>query len=591
MLKKVANPGTAPVDQLMPINAPVGDPDAMPVIPPDLQDVQALIETREALLRVPALHNLRDANFDGTDPEGDLIGLVELMLHAHFDDGHPLGTALAPRETALMSLARHLSPTGAEALRRSLDPTAPPNGFGTHLKEEDRWHLDGAVWYQDAKACLARGEHAQAAICFEAAAKRFAHVPGKETWVAHLHRHAGDAHAQADNRVAAVVGFIAASKLELAYALALTARVPPQPSDAAAALDAVTRATCDLAVAAAFYRALELPKLALVVGAVSASAFVDLGLCPQAAALLDEISDIWADVAKIQCQANQFTLAEAAVEQAVRAAHSAALAHWVTPDHPAAGHSLVKVCDYEAAAELFRLEGDHGSAGLCYLAIGQHCEAAVAAHRGAARPEQADAEAQRALAFYALARSELAKASEDPVNAPRYAEAAAMLFTIEGDHGSAGLCYLEIGQRCEAAVAAHRGAGRPEQAGAEARRALAFYALARSELAKASEDPVNAPRYAEAAAELFTIEGDHGSAGLCYLAVGQRCEAAVAEHRGAGRPEQAGAEAQKALAFYALARSELAKAREDPVDAPRYAEAAAVAQRYFESLLLSWQAP
>ncbi|WP_157123014.1 hypothetical protein [Pandoraea oxalativorans] len=425
MLKKVANTGTAPVDQLMPINAPAVDPDAMPVIPPDLQDVQALNETREALLRVPALRHLRDANFDGTDPEGDLIGLVELMLHAHLDNGHPLGTALEPRETVLMRLARHLSPTGAEALRRSLDPTAPPDAFATHLKEEDRWYLDGEVWYQDAKACLARGEHAQAAICFEAAAKRFAHVPGKETWVAHLHRYAGDAHAQADNRVAAVAGFIAASKLELAYALALTARVPPQPSDAAAFQDAVTRATCDLAVATALYRELELPEFAIAVGTVAASAFVDLGLCPQAATLLDEIADIWTGIANVHYQADQLALAEDAALRAERASQYAARVHWMTHNYPAAGHSLMKVCDYETAAELFTMGGDHGGAGLCYLAIGQRCEAAVAEHRGAGRPEQADAEARSALAFYALARSELATASEDPFNAPRYAEAAA----------------------------------------------------------------------------------------------------------------------------------------------------------------------
>jgi predicted negative regulator of RcsB-dependent stress response len=281
------------------------------------------------------------------------------------------------------------------------------------------------VWYQDAKACLARGENAQAAICFHAAAKRFAHVPGEETWAAGLHRYAGDAHAQANDRVAAVVEFITASKLDLAYALALTARVPPQPSDAAAALDAVTRAACDLAVAAAFYRAMELPKLALVVGAVAASAFVDLGLCPQAAALLDEISDIWIDIARVQCQANQLMLAKAAVEQAVGASHSAALAHWATHNYLAAGRTLVKVCDFDTAAKLFTMGGDHGSAGLCYLSIGQRCEAAVAAHRDAGQPEQAGAEAQRALAFYVLARSELAKATDDPVNAPRYAEAAA----------------------------------------------------------------------------------------------------------------------------------------------------------------------
>ncbi|WP_191631777.1 hypothetical protein [Pandoraea sputorum] len=324
----------------------------------------------------------------------------------------------------LVRLARRLSLTGAEALRRSLDPTAPPNAFATHLTQRDRWYLDGAVWHQDAEACLARGDNAAAAICFKAAAKRFAHVPGKATLVAELHRPAGEAHARSHDRVAAVAEFMTACKRELEHVLVLPALAQPHPSDAAASLDAVTRAACDGAAVAALYRALALPEFAIIVSTIAASAFADLGLWPQAVALLSSIADIWCDIAEVHRQANELALAESADFKARRAYQNAAFAQWAAKDYVAAAHTLVKVPDYEMAAATFRMGGDHGTAGLCYLMAGQRCEAAAVAQRHMGQPAQANVEAQKALAFYGLACHELSQTTEGHVNVPRYAVAA-----------------------------------------------------------------------------------------------------------------------------------------------------------------------
>lgn len=423
----VTGPGFAPVGQLMPIDAPVDDPDAMPVIPPglDFQDGEALSAVRQALLQAPALQRWCDEAFDGTNADQVRADVVELMLHAHADDGHPPGEALALREIVLARLAGRLSPTGAQALRRSLDPNAPANMFAQHLAEQDRWHLDGEVWRQDGETCRARSEYAQAATCFKRAANRFAHVPGKATWVADLHRYAADAHAQGHDCMAAVEQFLTASRLDLEQVLVLTAHAQPQPSDAAASLDAMTRAAHDFAAVTALYRDLALPTFAVVVGAVAASAFVDLGLYAQTATVLEAIADIWIDIAQGHHQAGARALAEAAVMEAWRVRQNAAFAHWAAKDYVSAGHALMKVLDYEQAAENFKMAGEHGATGRCYLALGQRCAAAAEAHRGAGQAEQANTEAQQALAFYALACSEFAQNAEDPVNAGWYAEEAA----------------------------------------------------------------------------------------------------------------------------------------------------------------------
>ncbi|AKM33299.1 hypothetical protein AB870_24180 (plasmid) [Pandoraea faecigallinarum] len=423
----VTGPGSPPVGQLMPIDAPVADPGAMPVIPSSLnfQDGEALTAVRQALLQAPALRSWCDEAFDGTNVDQVRADVVELMLHKHADDGHPPGEALELRETVLARLARRLSPTGAEALRRSLDPSAPANTFAQHLAEQDRWHLDGEVWRQDGETCRARGEYAQAATCFKSAANRFAHVPGKATWVADLHRYAGDAHAQGRDCMAAVEQFLTASRLDLEQTLVLTAHAQPQPSDAAASLDAMTRAAHDFAAVSALYGDLGLPTVAVVVGAVAASAFADLEMYAQTATVLEAIADIWVDIAQGHHQAGARALAEAALMEAWRARQNAAFAHWAAKDYVGAGHALMKVLDYEQAAENFKIAGDHGAAGQCYLALGQRCAAAAEAHRGAGQAEQANTEVQQALGFYALACREFAQNAEDSVNAGWYAEEAA----------------------------------------------------------------------------------------------------------------------------------------------------------------------
>lgn len=423
MWNNVPGPGIpSGVQRLMPVVAP----SAMPVIPPglDFQDDRALKAVCKALRQAPALQDWLDKDFDGRDADQVRTDLVTLMLHKYADDGHPPGAALELRETVLARLVRHLSPAGKGALQQSLAADVVPTAFAKHLAERDRWSLDGLVCHQDGEACLARGDNAQAAAHFEDAARRFANVPGHETLRADLHRYAGDAHAREHNRTAAADQFITASRLDIEHALMLNAGEQPPPSDAAAAQDALTRAARDLAAAAAFYRALELPTLAIVANTVAASTFVDLGLCPQAAGLLDSIADIWTDIAEMYHQTKQLPLAAAAALEAEQASQNAALAYWVTENYAAAGRTLVKVCDYDTAAVMFKLDGDHGAAGICFLAVGQRHEAVAAAHRGVGQLEQANAAAENALIFYTLACRELAESTEDHVNAPRYAEAA-----------------------------------------------------------------------------------------------------------------------------------------------------------------------
>ncbi|VVE86049.1 hypothetical protein [Pandoraea sputorum] len=423
MWNNVTGPGTSSGVQLTPIANPTGDPGAMPVIPPNLHflDNSTLTALRQALLQAPALRLWCDEAFDGTHTEQVRNDVVTLMFYYRYgDDGPPPGDALEPRETAVARLVDRLSPAGKEALKQSLAPNVAPTPFAQHLAPRDRWTLAGCVYRQDGFVSLAE-ENCQAAVeCFLDAARCFANVPGQAPWVADLYRCAGTACAAGQDWEAAAGQFLTAATLDAKHAMALSTRAPPQPGDAAASREALTRAARDMTGAGSLYQASGKPAFALLANTFAASAWVDLAFYPEAASLFIAIADIWTKSAQAYYETGQLPLAEVAAVKAYNAAQEAASYCSKNEDYFAAAHILMAVYDDEGAAEAFKLGGDPRAAGLCYLALGQRYEALAAAKL---ELPEAHSLRQQAVAFYERAHTELAENTEDPVDGPRYAEA------------------------------------------------------------------------------------------------------------------------------------------------------------------------
>ncbi|VVE85859.1 hypothetical protein [Pandoraea sputorum] len=413
----VTGPGNRPVAQVIAQPLPPADPTVMPVVPPELdfEDAEALASVRHTLTQAPALQAWCVQAFDGVNAEQVRDDVITLLFYTHFDGGPPPGAALEARDTVLMRVAPHLSLTGQAALRQSLDVDAPPhtapNPFAELLTQRDRWFLEGLVCRQHGEACLLRGESVAAGGHFKRAATSFAQVPEQTTRAADSARRAGHAYAKANRPATAVHQLVHASTLELTLALALHGRANPLPRDALACRAAFTRATYDFVAAAALYRTMQLPGLALALDTQAAQAFLWLAMFPQAAGRHTQIGDTWTDIAAAYQQGGDTAQAEAAAARAVLAYRAAAHAHWAGQSYAAAGEALVKARDFVAAAEAFAKAGRHHSAGQCYLWAARRNEAGAHLHQRAQRPELATATFQLALTYYALASTEFQKAA------------------------------------------------------------------------------------------------------------------------------------------------------------------------------------
>ncbi|VVE85763.1 soluble NSF attachment family protein [Pandoraea sputorum] len=440
----VSGAGKLSGGQFMPIEDPIADPEAMPVVPPELdfQQGHALAAVRQALLQAPALRDWCNLAFNGQHDELVCDLLINLMLHKHADDRHLAGmataSAVALRELMLAQLAPLLSHQGRTALQDSLDAHAVANAFALHLAQRDRWYLNGLVCRQEAADCLARGEYKQAATHFENAANSFANVPETAVLVAECFRQAAQAHAQDHHPITAAALFVKVGLLEFAHVNVLNDRAPPQFEDVMACLDAFARGARDLVEASALYRKMGLHTESIALNRKAADAYATLKLYAHAARCHDEIADTWAGIVDTALQAGDLTRVTAAASASVQAAKNAAHYYLKVDDYVSAGHAMVKAGDYVAAGHALALGGayedaagafaagqEYGLAGGCYQWVAQCHEIIVTQHQQAGRTTQARDATQEALTYYLRAIDQFTRAAQHPVDGAQIASATA----------------------------------------------------------------------------------------------------------------------------------------------------------------------
>lgn len=438
----VSGAGNLSGGQFMPIEDPIADPEAMPVVPPELdfQQGHELAAVRQALFQAPAMRDWCHDDFNRQHDDLICDLLINLMLHKHADDRGLGGTAtaLALRELMLAQLAPLLSHQGRTALQDSLDANAVANAFALHLAQRDRWYLNGLVCRQEAADCLARGECKQAAIHFENAANAFANVPETAVLVAECFRQAAHAHAQDHHPITAAALFVKVGLLEFAHMNVLYDRAPPQFEDVMACLDAFSRGARDLEAAGALYRKMGLHTESIALNSKAADAYATLKWYAHAARCHDEIADTWAGIVDTALQAGDLTRLTAATSASVQAAENAARYYLKVDDYVSAGYAMVKARDYvsaghalaqggayAAAAVAFEAGQEYSLAGGCYQWVAQCHEITVTQHKQAGRTAQAREATQEALKYYLWAIDQFTLAAQRPGDGAQIASAIA----------------------------------------------------------------------------------------------------------------------------------------------------------------------
>ncbi|VVE85860.1 hypothetical protein [Pandoraea sputorum] len=386
----------------------------------DFRDPEALAAARHALLEAPALQRWCEQASDGVEQTEVRNALVTLIFYARADgEEQELEALLGARQTARDTVAAHLTPAGNEALRQTLAEPAVPHAFSLYLAPADRVWLVDQGWRQEAEARLSAGAAAQAAIIYTTAAATLVRLPGQQGRAAALYALAAKAHQQANELAAAAGHLMTAGDLErvradhlLDHLETLLGNLNVRSDEGEVRGDevdchaAMTSAATHYAGAAALHTTLQQPERAIDAHTKAAEALAEIGRFMAAAALHTKIANTWTQIAAVHRRAGELELAATAAQQAALADAAALVAY----GEAATAH--IGVNEYGPAGHAFTLARQHALAGKAFMWAAQQCETDADEYREA-EPTAAQAAAQQALVYYALASAAYQRAAAD----------------------------------------------------------------------------------------------------------------------------------------------------------------------------------